>query len=226
MLYVAMKKDLKNLEITRSQRKKLIGDEGLFSRVESGGFTSFLEFFLRFMGLLLAPVGVLLLLLYFLGVEWRLDQESTILAGVLSFFASLILVLLSFLVPKGYRQAFEHLSKLFGEVEKHNKIVKDIHILDQLRKAGIPVGLSDREQVLEALRLTRGHLVRAFRTERILRENPGFRPERFPFDFQAHHALQVSEEASGYGRLLDVALEVGEELQEEMIKLLEDRTSE
>ena len=125
-----------------------------------------------------------------------------------------------------YRPAFERLSKLFREVKKHNQIVKDIHVLDQLRDAGNPVGLSDREQVLEALRLTRDHLVRAFRTERILRENPDFKREQFRIDLTAYHALQVSEQASDYGQLLDVALQIGVEVQEEMVKLLQDRTSE
>ena len=143
------------------------------------------------------------------------------------FFFSLILVLLSFASrPKGCRQAFEQLSKLFGEVKKHNKIVKDIHVLDQLRDAGNPVGLSDRERVLEALRLTRDHLVRAFRTECILRKNPDFKKEQFRIDLTAYHALQVSEQASDYGRLLDDALQIGVEVQEEMVKLLKDRTSE
>lgn len=143
------------------------------------------------------------------------------------FFFSLILVLLSFASrPKGCRQSFEHLSKLFGEVKKHNKIVKDIHVLDQLRDAGNPVGLSDRKQVLEAMRLTRDHLVRAFRTERILRENPDFKREQFRIDLTAYHALQVSEQASDYGQFLDAALQIGAEVQGEMVKLLQDRTSE
>ena len=205
---LAMKGDLIYLEITDLQRKELIGDEQLFSLVGSGSFTSVFDYFLRYMSLVLAIAGVLLPLLFFLGIELGLDQLGAILAGAVCFSFSLISVRLS--LPwglKGYRQAFEHLGKLFGEVNKHNKIVKDIHVLDQLRDAGNPVGLSDREQVFEALRLTRDHLVRAFRTERILRENPNFKREQFRIDLTAYQAWQISEEASGYGRLLDVALE-------------------
>lgn len=140
--------------------------------------------------------------------------------------AGLVVSVVSFKNSIEYRPAFERLNNLFREVKKHNQIVKDIHVLDQLREAGNPVGLSDREQVLEALRLTRGHLVRAFRTERILRENPDFKREQFRIDLTAYHALQISEEASDYGRLLDAALQVGVEVQEEMVKLLQDPTSE
>lgn len=179
---------------------------------------------MRYGGFTFAFVGVLILSLsFFLEVE-----SKTIELGVLLFIASLILVPLSFVLRPGKvsRQAFERLSKLFEEVEKHNKIVKDIHVLDQLRKAGNPVGLSDREQVLEALRLTRDHLVRAFKTECILRKYPDFKREQFRIDLTAYHALQVSEQASDYGQFLDAALQIGVEVQEEMIKLLEDRTSE
>ena len=76
------------------------------------------------------------------------------------------------------------------------------------------------------MRLTRDHLVRAFRTERILRENPDFKREQFRIDLTAYHALQVSEQASDYGQFLDAALQIGAEVQGEMVKLLQDRTSE
>lgn len=83
-----MKTDLKYLEITRDQRKELIGDEDLFSRAESGSFTSVSEFRLRFMGFIFAIVGVLLPLSFFLGVELGPDQLGAILAGAVCFFSA------------------------------------------------------------------------------------------------------------------------------------------
>ncbi len=224
-----MEEDLKNLKITRRQRKELIGDKDLFSLVDSNKSLSKLKA-LSIIGVLLAIFSILAFIIFGFILQFEPFNDSAVAAFVL-IVAVLVLGALgasveSLMKSIKYRSAFEHLRKLFGEVKKHNKIVKDIHVLDQLRDAGNPVGLSDREQVLEALRLTRDHLVRAFRTERILRENPDFRPEQFSFDLTAYHALQVSEKASDYGQLLDVALQVGAEVQEEMVKLLQDQTSE
>lgn len=228
MLYVSMEEDLKNLKITRRQRKELIGDEGLFSLVDSNNSPSKLKA-LSIIGVLLVIFGISAYIIFGFSSQVGPIDIGELVVFVLGMMVAgwvLIWSVLSFMRSIEYRQAFEHLSKLFGEVKKHNKIVKDIHVLDQLRDAGNPVGLSDREQVLEAMHLTRDHLVRAFRTERILRENPDFKREQFRIDLTAYHALQVSEEASDYGRLLDDALQIGVEVQEEMVKLLQERTSE
>ncbi|MFM7884688.1 MAG: hypothetical protein ACKO8H_23710, partial [Microcystis panniformis] len=60
---------------------------------------------------------------------------------------------------------------------------------------------------------------RALQTERILRENPQFRPEQFNIDLSGLRSLQATEKATEYGRFLDEALQIGVSVQTEMRKL-------
>ena len=46
-----------------------------------------------------------------------------------------------------------------------------VNLADQLVEAGNPIKLNDRGTVIDALRITRAGLVRALKTEKILREN-------------------------------------------------------
>ncbi|MBE9227806.1 hypothetical protein IQ264_20495 [Phormidium sp. LEGE 05292] len=117
----------------------------------------------------------------------------------------------------------KNLQGLLSEVAKHNQIVRDIDTLDQLQAVGNPVALNNREQVIEALKITKEDLVRALNTERILRENPGFNSERFAIDLTNLRALKVSEQAGEYGRLLNEALQIGVSVQQEMKKLQKKR---
>jgi hypothetical protein len=82
--------------------------------------------------------------------------------------------------------------------------------------------LSDRQKVIEALTLTKEDLVRALRAERILRENKSFlvgNPELLVTNLRTLQSLQVNDQASEYGRLLNEALQIAVGVQEEMSKL-------
>jgi len=106
--------------------------------------------------------------------------------------------------------------KLLSEVAKYNKVVNDIHVFDQLAAAGNPVSFNDRHGVIQALIIARRDLVRALKTERILRENPSFNPERFEIDLNAWQALQVGEQASEYGKLFDATMQIAIDVQRSM----------
>lgn len=112
------------------------------------------------------------------------------------------------------------LMKLIEEAERYNALIKAIEINDQLEAAGNPEArLSDREQVIAGLKLTREDLVRAFKTERILRENERFiisNSQLFTDNLAALTSLQVQEKASEQGRLLNEALQIAMEVQQEM----------
>lgn len=116
-----------------------------------------------------------------------------------------------------------NLINLFTEVERYNTIIQAIDINDQIEEAGNPdAKVQDREKILEALRLTREDLVRALKTERILRKNQLFlaqNPELFANNLNALTALQVSDMASEHGRLLNEALQIAVSAQKEMKKL-------
>jgi hypothetical protein len=116
-----------------------------------------------------------------------------------------------------------NLGRLFEDVIRYNSVIKAIDINDQIEAAGNPdVGLKNREQVLHALRLTKEDIIRALKTERILRENEKFiklNYQLFESNLVALTALQVSDQATEQGRLLNEALQIVVDVREEMRKL-------
>lgn len=124
----------------------------------------------------------------------------------------------------------KHFVSLIDDVERYNSVIKSIDINDQIEAAGNPgVKLKDRDRVIQALRLTREDIIRALKTEKIIRENQEFinlNPELFANNLKALTALQVDEQASEYGRILNEALEIGMSIQDEMKHLKGDRFNE
>jgi hypothetical protein len=112
---------------------------------------------------------------------------------------------------------------ILDKVSNYRKLIKAIDINDQLEEAGnFSLSLSDRQKVLEALKFTRDDLIRALKTEKILRENKEFidsNPHMFAHNLANLQALQVSEQASEYGRILDETLQVAVSIQQELKKL-------
>ena len=120
-----------------------------------------------------------------------------------------------------------NLDRLFEDVIRYNSVIKAIDINDQIEAAGNPdVGLRNREQVIHALSLTKEDIIRALKTERILRENEKFiklNHQLFESNLVALTALQVSDQASEQGRLLNEALQIVVDVREEMRKLQNQR---
>ena len=118
---------------------------------------------------------------------------------------------------------FKSVRRLVKEVDRYSAVIRAVDINDQLEEAGNPgVGLSDREKVIQALGIMKADLLRALKTERILRENKKFiakHPQLFTTNLTALTALQLSDRASEYGRVLDQALQIAVGVQEEMRKL-------
>jgi hypothetical protein len=115
------------------------------------------------------------------------------------------------------------LKGILDKVVNYRKLIQAIDINDQLEDAGnFSLSLSDRNKVLEALKFTRDDLIRALKTEKILRENKKFidsNPHMFAHNLANLQALQVSEQASEYGRILDETLQVAVSIQQEIKKL-------
>lgn len=115
------------------------------------------------------------------------------------------------------------LENLLRDVERFNSVVKAIDINDQIEAAGNHgVGITNRSKVIEALSLTRDDLVRALKTERILRENKQFivnNTELFASNIAALTAIDLTEEATEHGRLLNEALQIALDVQHEMKNL-------
>ncbi len=114
------------------------------------------------------------------------------------------------------------LNTLLHEVDRFNAVVKAININDRIEEAGNQVTIKERKRVIEALKYTRADLVRALKTERILRENNNFivnNSELLANNLATLTQMQVSEQASEHGRLLNEALEIALDVQQEMKRL-------
>ena len=152
------------------------------------------------------------------------------------FWISIILVLwvcgttqtLLYLLWKGKnkflnRNMTNSLRILLNDVERYNSVIKAIDINDQIEDVGnLGVGIQEREKVLAALELTRNDLIRALKTERILRENKHFmitNSDLFTNNLAALASMQVSEEATKHGRILNEALQISLDVQQEMKRL-------
>ena len=109
--------------------------------------------------------------------------------------------------------------RLFAEVDKCNKVIRDIDIFDQLQDAGNPIKLESRESAIAALRMTRNDIVRALKTERILREHPDFHPDRFDIDLNAFESIQMQDQAKEYARIFDTTLQIAIDVQKTMSEL-------
>jgi hypothetical protein len=112
---------------------------------------------------------------------------------------------------------------LLNDVERYNSVIKAIDINDQIEDVGnLGVGIQERKKVLIALELTRNDLIRALKTERILRENKSFiitNSDLFTNNLAALASMQVTEEATEHGRLLNEALQISLDVQQEMKNL-------
>lgn len=112
---------------------------------------------------------------------------------------------------------------LLNDVARYNAVIKAIDINDQIEDAGNSgVSIKEREKVIAALKLTRDDLIRALKTEKILRENKNFiikNTELFANNLATLTAMQVTEQATEHGRLLNEALQIALDVQQEMNSL-------
>lgn len=222
-----MRPDLQGLEITRGELRKLSGVEvgQVFRRSLMRDAEGRSQFFLRQI-----PEIFLSALVSLSGFIFSFSQGSHRLA--LSWSTNLVFLaatgsalLLAILIQclRVRKSSTRALIGLLDEVDCYNAILRAIDINDQIEEAGNPaVALTDRRKVTAALKLARVDLVRALKTERILRENKHFiarNPDLFANNLTALTALQLSDRVSEQGRFLDEALQIAVSVQEEMREL-------
>lgn len=211
-----MRPDLEGLEVTRGELRRLIGfaPRHIFAPfwTRVGWLT---------LGYFAVNYGAIALLRFIL-----LTTSPLTLPWTAHFLISLILAVTTALYQRWHwlnHSVTIPLRNLLADVKQFNLMVKAIHINDQLEDAGNPsVAIQERERVLEALWLTREDLVRALKTERILRDNKDFIANNtalFDNNISALTALQVSDRASEQGQLLNEALQIAISTQEEMRRL-------
>ena len=122
------------------------------------------------------------------------------------------------------------LAGLLDEVEKYHEVIQALDIIDRLTAAGnLQANLINRQDAIEALQITWESVVCALRTERILSENKDFIDRRYELftniesNLAALMAVDVSDRATEYGRLLNEALEIGMSVHKEVRKLQNGR---
>lgn len=228
-----MRPDLQELEITLGELKKFTGltwRYRILKGVKQLGpvlpllhlgkcFGVLISMFYVFVLLVVGSVAIIYSLLNsytpptFSQIIWGLLWSGILALSSAGFF------IFSLRQIKIIRNQYYKINAFNKEINQYCQLILNINILDELEAAGNPVKLNEREKVLEALRINRENLVRVLQTERILRENPQFRPEQFNVDLSGLRSLQATEKATEYGRFLDEALQIGVSVQTEMRKL-------
>lgn len=215
-----MRSDLKSLEVTRREFRKLTGISTDAIPMQAPRLSAYRQ----------VAVSISLVFFGFLGVIcfWSI-AINPVLAAFVILLAVGISILLMQIANSFYRKALHHynsmepLRELIIEIQKHKDVIKAIDIRDQLEDAGNKaIASENRQRVVEALRLTRADLIRALKTEKILRINQAFiaqNPDMFAGNLAAVRALQLNDQAGDWAKLLNQTLQIAVEVQEEMYKL-------
>ena len=123
------------------------------------------------------------------------------------------------------RKHLKTLLHLLNEVDKYNEVIQAVDILDRLEAVGnSQVSFINRNETLEALRITRDSLVSGLMTEKILRETRSSRSRRYDLltnienNLANLRTLEVNNQANEYGQLLNEALEISLSVHQEVKK--------
>jgi len=211
-----MRPDIQGLEITKGELKRLSGI-AQDRTYRPPGLGKFMAEGLKTLAIIiLVAISCLLLMLIF-------PRDYLLL--ILGHLVIIIILIIDDISKIWLSSRNKHLVNLFDDVDRYNAIIKAIEVNDRIEEAGnSKVSINNRLEVIEALKLIRDDLVRALKTERILRENQKFvatNSEMFTTNFRALTALQIGDRASEQGRLLNEALQLAVGVQEEMRKLQE-----
>lgn len=221
-----MRPDLQALEITQADLSSLSGIDLDQQEIKSPKNSIFEKTVLFFVPLFFAAYIILSPLLK------SLDLDEDGLPLLVSFLMAIVIALSAAKATASQSSKNQKnknqdelisLMSLKTDVENFNKLIKAIDIKDQLEEAGnTGMNLKEREKVVAALQLARQDLVRALKTEKILRENQDLmmnNPELFTNNLSGLTALQVNEQATELSQILSSTLQVAVDVQEEMINL-------
>jgi hypothetical protein len=234
-----MRPDLENAIVTESELEAIAGVDVNDIGLSLAFRLSFLQnlnqlisfaiaqlFILGLFFILLTPLGILMVRNSGLsGQEMATTFYFLFFSGGIAGLASLSL---NFYLWKR-AQKFQTFLTLIEEIQKYNEVVRSLDILDKIEAAGGETQLSDRQEVIEALSITRESLLGSLRTDRILRENQDLIDRRYELfakienNLATLNHLQISDEATEYGRLLNQALKIGVSVDRE-IRRLQNRT--
>ncbi|TAE58416.1 MAG: hypothetical protein EAZ76_07290 [Nostocales cyanobacterium] len=217
-----MQPDLLGLEISRGELKRLTGfdTEDLYRPSMMIDKEKRVSFFINesLVALALTPVIVGFIYAFIILPSFG---SSTGLGVIL-----LIIVPIAVILGRSLWRKFttpQALTILLDEVDKYHTIIQAIDINDQLLDSGnSQSSIEDREQVISALQLIREDLVRALKSERILRDNKKLlanHQELLVNNLANLQTLEVSNQAGEYAQLLNQSLQIALDVQAELRKL-------
>lgn len=221
-----MQPDLLSLEMTKGELRRLIGldPDNVFRPYIIKNRDKRLSFFMNEMVVAVALTPIIVGLIY--GFIILPTIGSSILLGTIL----LISVPLAVIVGRWiWRRSTcpKTLTTLLDEVDQYHAVIKAIDIHDQLATPGnTESSITDREKVVAALQLIREDLVRALKTERILRDNKKSltnNQELLVNNLTNLQALQVSSVSGEYAQLLHQSLQIAFDVQAQIKKIQSSR---
>lgn len=221
-----MQPDLIGLEISKGELRRLTGfdPEDVFRPSIMANREKRLAFLINelIVGLALTPIIV--------GFIYAFIILPTIGSSIKLGIILLIIVPITVVMARSLwrrKTCPQALTILLDEVDQYHAVIKAIDINDELATSGnIKSRISDREQVIAALQLIREDLVRALKTERILRDNKKLlaqNQELFVNNLANLQALQLSSQAGEYAQFLNQSLQIALDVQAEISKLQSPR---
>lgn len=231
-----MQPDIRNLQITEQDLERITGKEisplsiGSAYRITRLKKTKYLASFLLSEAITLFLISIFSLpisILIFQSLGRAIDnRQSQVGFAVFVFTLTLILFTVWNLLAWIRSKKMTCLSHLLDEVDKYNQVLVAVDICDRLKSVGNQsANLNYREDILQALELTRDSLICGLTTEKILREHHNFlSSHRQLFDnieqnLIALESLEVQNQADQYSSLLRDALVIGMNVQREMLNL-------
>ncbi len=221
-----MQPDLIGLEITKGELRRLTGfdPEDIFRPSMMANREQRLGFFINelVVGLALTPIIV--------GFIYAFIILPTIGSSIKLGIILIILAPIAVVVGRSLWRRLtcpQALTILLDEVDKYHAVIKAIDINDELATSGnVNSSIYDRDKVIAALQLIREDLVRALKTERILRDNKKLlanNQELFVNNLANLQALQLSSQAGEYAQFLNESLQIALDVQAEIRKLQSPR---
>ncbi len=113
--------------------------------------------------------------------------------------------------------------RLYEEVTRFNRLVRAIHVSDEIDAAGVPgARIQDRDALLKSMAVARTDLMRALKLERIMREHADVSSVEFQLfnvELTQAAAMEVEDAATQQSKLMNEAFQIARSVQIEVHKL-------
>lgn len=215
-----MQPNLIALEMTKGELRRLTGfnPDHVFRPSILKNREKRLSFLMNEMVVALALTAIIGGLIY--GFIILPTLGSSILVGIILLTSVPIAVIVGRWVWR--RFTCSRITTLLDKVDQYHAVVKAIDIHDENSTSGnTESSITDREKVVAALQLIREDLVRALKTERILRDNKKLlthNQELLVNNLTNLQALQVRSLSGEYAQFLNQSLQIAFDLQAEIKK--------